>query len=1007
MSTLQFTTTTETPVGRFTEDTHTSKLSSLDEQPSNCLQSILTARAASFPSRCMYFYPLGSTGSTPHPISYSFLYDKATRISRKLASLSKFRDGSPVLIHLDGHWDTILLFWAVLLANGIPVLSTPLSNIEDHRNQHLRHLSHLLESPICITEAESLHLFADSGHAFELYTIESLRSVEINYPSLPISDPIWPSWRAVNGEAYNSKQRLASPTILMLTSGSTGNAKLVPLTHKQIIAAVSGKASVRQLPAGGSFFNWVGLDHVASLVEIHIQALWMGVDQVHAQAADVVSSPRLFLDLLSRHGVCRSFAPNFFLAKLVAAAADDDVTRHAWDLSKLTVLASGGEPNEVATCVAASALLARYGARRDCITPGFGMTETCAGAIFNLECPDHDTSEGLTIASLGRCMPGIEMRVTSSAAGKENVPGTLGHLELRGDVVFGGYYRNPAATAEAFTSDGWFRTGDLAVIDDDGNLNLTGRTKDVININGVKITTADIQASLEVALRDTCASRVVSFPSRARGASTEQITVAYIPRQWPPTTEDMAEVDSRAVQACMMVSTACVPFIFPVGEQSLPFLPVTTLGKVSGAKMRVLFESGVFDQDAAYHRKAVSEFKQLQQHMSAVSALTEAEGRLRRDLAETMGVKSPDVVDVNTSVFELGLTSMDLIRLKHRIDARLGFAMATSVILRHPTVRSLAAALTKFERDYALLRASDTTTEPASVDNQPVAAEAEYDPVVTLRSSGSKAPLWLVHPGVGEVFVFVGLAQHMQVDDRPMYAFRARGFEPGQETFGSINEAVATYVSEIRRRQPQGPYALAGYSYGTMLAFEMAKCLESGGEKVGFLGSFNLPPHIKTRMRQLGWNMCILHLAQFLGLIPESRVEDVLAGDSAYLDASTADALAHVLDIADTTRMSELGLGSRELARWTDVAHGLQSMAVDYEPSGNVAVIDVFHAEPLKVAASSREEWVTDQLGKWRDFCRTEPRFHEVGGAHYTMIDQDHVHNFSKTLREALHARGI
>ncbi|KAJ3542094.1 hypothetical protein NM208_g4283 [Fusarium decemcellulare] len=267
--------------------------------------------------------------------------------------------------------------------------------------------------------------------------------------------------------------------------------------------------------------------------------------------------------------------------------------------------------------------------------------------------------------------------------------------------------------------------------------------------------------------------------------------------------------------------------------------------------------------------------------------------------------------------------------------------------------------------------------------------------------------MWLVHSGVGEVFVFVGLAQHIQVDNRPMYALRARGFEPSQENFRSISEAVVTYVSEIRRRQPQGPYALAGYSYGTMLAFEIAKSLESGGEEVGFLGSFNLPPHIKTRMRQLSWNMCILHLAQFLGLITESRVEGVLTGDSGYLDASTAAALAHVLDIADMTRMRELGLGSRELARWADVAHGLQSMAVDYEPSGNVAVIDVFHAEPLKVAASSREEWVTDQLGKWRDFCRTKPRFHEVGGANYTMIDQDHVGPFSETLREALHARGI
>ncbi|KAL7755525.1 hypothetical protein ACKLNR_014623 [Fusarium oxysporum f. sp. zingiberi] len=991
---------------------HKSKVASMDVQTDDCLQDILVRRAASSPKRYMLFYPLGTTKSAPERVSYSLLYEKATLLGRKLASLAKFKVGKPVLLHLDSHWHTILWFWAIMLAGGIPTHSTPFSNLEDHRKQHLRYLSEVLESPMCITKADSLSLFEDSGHTFQLYTVESLMDMDVDssssHTNLYSYNPTWPLQRALNDGPHSSKQQASSPAILMLTSGSTGNAKLVPLTHKQILAAVSGKASVRQLPAGGTFLNWVGLDHVASLVEIHIQALWLGVDQIHVHAADVVASPRLFLDLLSNHKVSRSFAPNFFLAKLVTSIDAHATSSDAWDLSNLTILASGGEPNDVQTCVRASGLLSIYGARKDCITPGFGMTETCAGAIFNLECPSYDVIQGRTVASLGRCMPGIEMRVTPSATGTKPTSDTGGHLELRGAVVFNGYYHDTSATAAAKTVDGWFRTGDLAFIDADGNLNVTGRSKDVININGVKIITADIQGSLEAGLRGTSAARVISFPSRLPGAATEHVIVAYVPVRWPPTAEDILEVDKRAVQACMMVSTACLPFIFAVGTQSLPLLPITTLGKISGAKMRVLFESGVFDQDANFYRQTVNEIKQARRSTSETN-MTKAETQLRAEFAETMGIE-PEKVGINVPLFELGFTSMDLVRLKARIDTRLGFTTATITLMKHPTVRSLASALDHLKK-HALTCASDTMTRSVSVvdslSNSPVTMEADYDPVITLHSTGSKKPLWLVHPGVGEVLVFVGLAQHMEADDRPVYAFRARGFEPGQDTFKSVNEAVDTYITEIRRRQPQGPYALAGYSYGTMLAFEMAKKLESGGEEVRFLGSFNLPPHIKTRMRQLSWNMCILHLAQFLGLITESLVEQVLESGRDYVDASRTDAMAHILDMADTTRLRELGLGSRELTRWADVAYGLQSMAVDYEPSGNVAAIDVFHAEPLKVAASSRTEWVRDQLSKWSDFCRAEPRFHEVDGAHYTMIGSEYVGGFAKTLREALDARGI
>jgi thioesterase domain-containing protein len=119
------------------------------------------------------------------------------------------------------------------------------------------------------------------------------------------------------------------------------------------------------------------------------------------------------------------------------------------------------------------------------------------------------------------------------------------------------------------------------------------------------------------------------------------------------------------------------------------------------------------------------------------------------------------------------------------------------------------------------------------------------------------------------------------------------------------------------------------------------------------------------------------------------------------------EALEQVMSVMDRSRWIDLGLEQPALARWADVAYGLQSMAVEYEPSGVVSGIDVFHAIPLQRGAASREEWIKVHLSKWSAFARSEPRFHEIGGAHYTMIGPEHVTEFAATLKKALHARGL
>ncbi|KAL2064562.1 hypothetical protein VTL71DRAFT_3699 [Oculimacula yallundae] len=196
---------------------------------------------------------------------------------------------------------------------------------------------------------------------------------------------------------------------------------------------------------------------------------------------------------------------------------------------------------------------------------------------------------------------------------------------------------------------------------------------------------------------------------------------------------------------------------------------------------------------------------------------------------------------------------------------------------------------------------------------------------------------------------------------------------------------------------------MAGYSFGTMLSFERAKVLLANGDEVAFHGSFNLPPHIKDRMRQLDWAACILHLAYFLDLMGPDIDEIALR----LAQSSREETISEIAQLVDQNRMAELSLTRDALGNWDDLSHDLQIMARDYEPSGSVRVMDVFVAEPLAIVAANKEEWKRNRLSNWANFCDSEQIFPDVDGEHYTMIGEKHVLSFQKIPRKALQHRGL
>jgi acyl-CoA synthetase (AMP-forming)/AMP-acid ligase II/thioesterase domain-containing protein len=874
-------------------------------------------------------------------LTYPALLDQARHILGGLQSYG-LRPSAKVALLVEGPADFIPAFWACVLGGFVPCPLVAIRNDPERWATHLAHVDSLLDHPLLVTTRAMKGDFPDLNAA----ELESLRDCARGEPSYSVQP--------------------TDPAVLVLTSGSTGNSKAVVLTHGNLLASMAGKTQKQQMGATDVTLNWISFDHVAALLEAHMLPLYVGATQLHVDPAAILADPLLFLRIIDRYRVSMTFAPNFLFGQINAAlqsagAADSKSQPLTLDLSSLRHIISGGEANLVETGRRFLDLLAPYGLSGSSLWPAFGMTETCAGSIYSRAFPDCDAHR--EFASLGEPITGLQMRVVDDL-GTPLPAGDSGELQLRGPMIFTHYCNNDAATNAAFTADGWFRTGDLGRIDE-GRLSLVGRSKDSIIVSGANYFSHELESVLEKT-DGIERSFVAAFPTRPKGADTEQLVVTFA-------TSFPLDDDARLHQLIVAVRNTTIllwgfrpALILPLPKD---VFPKTSLGKIQRAVLRRRLEAG----ELAVHEAHVAGVTARQ-----LGGYTPPEGPAEIAIAgiyaDMFGL-DPVTLSTAASFFDLGGTSLDILKLKRKLEQRLGLDNLPIVtILQNPTVRALAAR-----------------TTPERLEEK-----SEYDPIVPLQLSGTKTPLFCVHPGVGEVLVFVNLAKYF-VNERPFYALRARGFNEGETYFSTFAEMVGTYVTAIRSRQPHGPYAIAGYSYGGAVAFEIAKVLESQGERAAFVGSFNLPPHIKYRMDELDEVEGAVNLAFFLALIDKNQADELPAKLRAALPVQ--DPCEYLIRNAPRERLVELDLDLAKFTAWAGLAQSLLTLGRSYVPSGAVESMTVFYAHPLR---GTKENWLNNEIKRWDDFTRSPNRYVDVAGEHYTLMGPKHVASFQGVLRAEL-----
>jgi acyl transferase domain-containing protein/thioesterase domain-containing protein/aryl carrier-like protein len=238
---------------------------------------------------------------------------------------------------------------------------------------------------------------------------------------------------------------------------------------------------------------------------------------------------------------------------------------------------------------------------------------------------------------------------------------------------------------------------------------------------------------------------------------------------------------------------------------------------------------------------------------------------IERDLAEIwkemLGVQQ---VSIDDDFFELGGQSLIAMRLFNRIRKQHGVELPLSVLFQAPTIAATAALLREAKglsaidpsadgvdvsiqasAEDLLLAGSTSATAEQVASDFPIAADAQLTSVpavprslVEITRGGNRPPLFCVHGAGGNVLNFRDLSWGLH-HDQPFFALQARGVDGATELHRSIEEMARAYVEEIRALRPHGPYFLAGYSGGGVVAFEMAQQLKALGEEVPLLVFFD------------------------------------------------------------------------------------------------------------------------------------------------------------------------
>jgi amino acid adenylation domain-containing protein len=409
----------------------------------------------------------------------------------------------------------------------------------------------------------------------------------------------------------------------------------------------------------------------------------------------------------------------------------------------------------------------------------YGPTE----AAIDVTCWRCQPDDQLNSVPIGRPIANTQLYILDTHL--QPVPiGVTGELYIGGMGVARGYLNRPDLTAARFVANPFavagqettllYRTGDLTYYRHDGVIEYVGRADYQVKIRGFRIELGEIEQVLTQ--HEQVREAVVTVVHNLQNQSE---LVAYV-----VTYEDVSPQALRD-----FLKRKLPEYMVPAVVICLPSMPLTPSGKVDRRSL------------------PQPDRRVLDQHLSFVAPRHAVEVQLAQIWSDVLQLPK---IGVNDDFFELGGDSLIAMRLMQAIAQQFGQALPLATLLAHRTIAEMAMVL------------------------QSVSHPLPQPPLIALQTQGHKPPFFCVHPAGGHVLCYANLSRYMG-NDQPFYGLQAQGFNGDKTPLERVEDMARLYVNAMTTFCPEGPYQIGGWSFGGVVAYEMAQQLHRRGQIVSRL----------------------------------------------------------------------------------------------------------------------------------------------------------------------------
>ena len=418
----------------------------------------------------------------------------------------------------------------------------------------------------------------------------------------------------------------------------------------------------------------------------------------------------------------------------------------------------------------------------------YGPTETTIWSTASLITQPSLHRQRNGILSIGRAVANTKTFIMDQR-GHPCPVGVSGELWIGGDGVSAGYLNRPELTAEKFipSPDGEgmvYKTGDRVVMDLSGNLYFMNRFDHQVKVRGYRIELGEIETAINNC-KPIQQSVVLTHPDK----SGQNMLVVW----YKVSTTELTNKD--VISLCKNSLVKQLPeYMVPAVWIPMQDFPLTPNGKID---RKALPLPGAVEID----RKKLEE--------EVTTPLQKTIIKLWEEVLQVPNIRLDD------DFFQLGGHSILAVKIMVDLENMMNKKLPLAVLFTSPTIRALSSL---YEQQ----------------DDEKI-----WNPIVPLREGGINKALYFAHGISGNVFKYHGLGQRLR-GSQPSYGLQAYGLNGVDTPFHDIQQMAAYHIKAIRTVQPEGPYYLAGGSFGGYLAYEMAIQLKEAGEEIGFLCLFDI-----------------------------------------------------------------------------------------------------------------------------------------------------------------------